>query len=239
MLSERVTVYIDGFNLYYGMRSKGWHRYYWLNVQLLAQHLLKPRQSLIGTKYFTSRVSSTPRDPNKSDRQNAYLEALGTLADVDVFYGHYLEKTVTCFTCGAAWQLPEEKMTDVNIAVEMTVDAFQDRWDTALLVSGDSDLTAPIMNIRQSFPARRVVVAASDRPQRVMEGAHARSGRWRASLIGLRAACLVSRPLRGLRRQGYDVLAVAPQTEPRDGSRHLWHEAVRGRFAYVERRSAE
>ena len=159
MPRERVTVYIDGFNLYYGMRSKGWHRYYWLNVQSLAQHLLKPGQSLIGTKYFTSRVSSTPRDPNKSDRQNAYLEALETLADVDIFYGHYLEKTVTCFTCGAAWQLPEEKMTDVNIAVEMTVDAFQDRWDTALLISGDSDLTAPIMNIRHSFPARRVVVA--------------------------------------------------------------------------------
>ena len=159
MSSERVTVYIDGFNLYYGMRSKGWHRYYWLNVQLLAQHLLKPGQSLISTKYFTSRVSSTPRDPNKSDRQNAYLEALETLADVDIFYGHYLEKTVTCFTCGAAWQLPEEKMTDVNIAVEMTVDAFQNRWDTALLISGDSDLTAPIMNIRHSFPAKRVVVA--------------------------------------------------------------------------------
>ena len=159
MSAERVIVYIDGFNLYYGMRSKRWQRYYWLNVQLLAQHLLRPAQSLIRTKYFTSRVSSTSRDPNKSNRQNRYLEALGTLADVDIFYGHYLEKTVTCFTCGAKWQLAEEKMTDVNIAVEMMVDTFQDRWDTALLISGDSDLTAPIMNIRHSFSAKRIVVA--------------------------------------------------------------------------------
>jgi len=159
MSVERVAVYIDGFNLYYGMRSKRWQRYYWLNVQLLAEHLLKAGQSLVRTKYFTSRVSSTLRDPNKSNRQNTYLEALGMLADVDVFYGHYLEKTVKCFACGAKWQLPEEKMTDVNIAVEMMVDAFQDRWDTALLVSGDSDLTAPIMNIRHSFPVKRVVVA--------------------------------------------------------------------------------
>jgi len=159
MSVERVIVYIDGFNLYYGMRSKRWQRYYWLNVQLLAQHLLKPGQRLVGTKYFTSRVSSTPRDPNKSNRQNSYLEALGTLADVDISYGHYLERTVKCFRCEAKWQLPEEKMTDVNIAVQMMVDAFQDRWDTALLISGDSDLTAPIMNIRHSFPAKRVVVA--------------------------------------------------------------------------------
>jgi len=159
MSVERVMVYIDGFNLYYGMRSKRWQRYYWLNIQRLAQNLLKPGQSLVGTKYFTSRVSSTPRDPNKSNRQNSYLEALGTLEDVDIFYGHYLEKTVNCFACGAKWQLPEEKMTDVNIAVEMMVDAFQNRWDTALLISGDSDLTAPIMNVRHSFPAKRVVVA--------------------------------------------------------------------------------
>ena len=159
MLAKRVMVYIDGFNLYYGMRSKRWQRYYWLNIQLLAKNLLKPGQSLVGTKYFTSRVSSTLRDPNKSTRQNAYLEALETLDDVDIFYGHYLEKTVKCFACGAKWQLPEEKMTDVNIAVEMMADAFQNRWDTALLISGDSDLTAPVMNIRHSFPAKRVVVA--------------------------------------------------------------------------------
>lgn len=157
--AERVIVYIDGFNLYYGMRSKGWQRYYWLNVQQLAQHLLKPGQSLVRTKYFTSWVSSTPRDPDKNSRQSTYVEALETLTNVDIYYGHYLEKTVECFSCGAKWQVPEEKMTDVNIAVEMLVDAFQDQWDTALLISGDSDLTAPIRNIRRFFPAKRVVVA--------------------------------------------------------------------------------
>lgn len=157
--AERVIVYIDDFNLYYGMRSKGWRRYNWLNVQLLAQQLLRPGQCLVGTKYFTSWVSSTSPDPEKNRRQNIYVEALGTLTNVDIYYGHYLEKTVECFSCGAKWLMPEEKMTDVNIAVEMMVDAFQDRWDTALLISGDSDLTAPIQNIRRFFPAKRVVVA--------------------------------------------------------------------------------
>ncbi|MEW6216707.1 MAG: NYN domain-containing protein [Candidatus Bipolaricaulota bacterium] len=159
MGAKRVVVYIDGFNLYYGMRSKGWHRYNWLNVQLLAQNLLKPGQALVGTKYFTSRVSSTPRDPHKNRRQSTYLEALGTLPDVRIFFGHYLENTVTCFRCGAEWPMPEEKMTDVNMAVEMMLDAFQDRWDTALLVSGDSDLTAPIQRIRSLFTGKRIVVA--------------------------------------------------------------------------------
>ena len=158
-MTENVAVYIDGFNLYYGMRSKRWQRYYWLDVSQLASSLLKPGQTLEGVKYFTSRVSSTPHDPTKSSRQNAYLEALGTLPNVEIFYGHYLVKTVRCFKCGAKWPVPEEKMTDVNIATEMIVDAFEDRWDTALLVSGDSDLIGPIDSIKKAHPKKRIVIA--------------------------------------------------------------------------------
>jgi len=89
---ERVIVYIDGFNLYFGMREKGWRRYYWLNVHSLAKNLLKPYQELVTTKYFTSRVSSTPNDPEKAKRQGEYLEALNTVQGCEIFYGHYLEK---------------------------------------------------------------------------------------------------------------------------------------------------
>ena len=49
-------------------------------------------------------------------------------------------------------------MTDVNIAVEMMRDAFQDRFDTALLLSADSDLCPPVRTIRELFPKKRVVV---------------------------------------------------------------------------------
>ena len=31
-MTRRVAVYVDGFNLYYGLRSKGWRRYYWLDL---------------------------------------------------------------------------------------------------------------------------------------------------------------------------------------------------------------
>jgi uncharacterized LabA/DUF88 family protein len=60
----RVIAYIDGFNLYFGLKSSRWDRYLWLNVQNLAGNLLKPDQTLIHTKYFTARVSS-PADKVK------------------------------------------------------------------------------------------------------------------------------------------------------------------------------
>jgi len=38
----RVITYIDGFNLYFGLKSQGWERFLWLDVQALSRNLLKP-----------------------------------------------------------------------------------------------------------------------------------------------------------------------------------------------------
>lgn len=153
---KRVIAYIDGFNLYYGLRSKGWRWFYWLNVQEMARRILKPDQMLIITKYFTSIVN---HPPDKHRRQAVYLEALSTLEGLEVYYGHYLSDMVTCRRCGHTHQTYHEKMTDVNIAVELMADAFQDRFDVALLVSADSDLVAPIQTVQRLFDQKRIVVA--------------------------------------------------------------------------------
>lgn len=52
-----------------------------------------------------------------------------------------------------------EKKTDVNIAVEMLADAYQDAFDVALLMSADADLAAPVTAVRTLFPKKRVIVA--------------------------------------------------------------------------------
>ena len=153
---ERVIVYIDGFNLYFGLKTKGWRRYYWLNLQKLALNLLKDNQKLISTKYFTSRVSGPP---DKVKRQGVFIEALETLDNFYIFYGHYLTNAVECKKCGDVFPKPNEKMTDVNIAVEMLTDAFQNSFDTSILISADSDLTAPVKRIRSLFSEIRIVVA--------------------------------------------------------------------------------
>ena len=156
---ERVIAYIDGFNLYFGMKSKGWKRFYWLDLPELVRQLLKQGQQLVEAKYFTSRISASLSDPDKSKRQNIYLEALGTLPSLQIFYGHYLHSPYTCRNCGSTRLVPAEKMTDVNIATELLTDAFQDRFDAAFLISGDSDLTPPIQTIRKLNPGKRTVVA--------------------------------------------------------------------------------
>jgi len=39
-MQERAIAYIDGFNLYYGLKEKHWRYYYWVDLKLLCQNLL-------------------------------------------------------------------------------------------------------------------------------------------------------------------------------------------------------
>jgi len=152
----RVVAYVDGFNLYHGLRAKGWRRFYWLNIQALARQLLKPGQTLTATKYFTT-IVKRPEDSRL--RQAVFLEALQTLPDFHIQYGHFMEDTVTCRQCGHTYATHHEKMTDVNLSVELMTDAFQDRFDLALVVSADSDLVGPLRAVRQLFSQKRFLVA--------------------------------------------------------------------------------
>ena len=137
--AERVVSYIDGFNLYFGLRDAGLECFKWLNIKDLSSGLLKEHQPLLETKYFTSKVSK-PAD--KVDRQSAYLGALRTIPGLSIYYGKYeKDKSVRCGYCGEETMHTQEKMTDVNIAVSMLEDAYNDAFDTALLISGDSDLS--------------------------------------------------------------------------------------------------
>jgi uncharacterized LabA/DUF88 family protein len=152
---ERVIAYIDGFNLYFGMKDAGFHSCKWLNVKSLVESLLLPTQELIDVKYFTSRVR---QNPDKQKRQSTYIDALETLG-IGIIYGHYQDSVTECLSCGRKWNSANEKKTDVNIATSMVVDAFHDKFDTAMLISGDSDLIPPIEVIHLNFETKKVFIA--------------------------------------------------------------------------------
>jgi len=153
---ERVIVYIDGLNLYFGIKSKGWQRYLWLNMEALAEELLIDGQRLVSTRYFTTRVKGSIA---KSNRQNNYISALKVSTDVQFFYGRYQPNVKKCKKCNSTWMEFEEKMTDVHIACEILRDAYQNKFDTAILISADADLIPPIEILQEDLPSRRIVVA--------------------------------------------------------------------------------
>jgi uncharacterized LabA/DUF88 family protein len=156
MKGRAMIVYVDGFNLYYGALRGTPHK--WLDLERFFD-LCRPHDEIHRVRYFTALVTGPARD-----RQRAYLQALSTLPRVTVILGRFKNKHVKCGVASCrhsgtrTFQLPEEKRTDVNIAVQMLEDAYQDRCSCFLLVSGDSDLVPAVTHIKSAFPDKKVAL---------------------------------------------------------------------------------
>jgi uncharacterized LabA/DUF88 family protein len=153
---EHVITYIDGFNLYHGLRSKYGRKFIWLDIEKLSQQLLQDRQILEKVKYFTAMIRD---NPSKEFRQKTYISALSTLSKVEIYYGKYLVNQHICPNCNHIENIPSEKMTDVNIATHLITDAFTNQFDVAKIITADSDLTGPIQMVKKLFPNKKIVVA--------------------------------------------------------------------------------
>jgi uncharacterized LabA/DUF88 family protein len=158
----RTWVYVDGFNLYYGALKGTGHR--WLDIAAFCR-LLLPRNDVRRIKYFTARVTSRPGSPGGAQRQQTYLRAVATSADVELHFGHYLSHprrlpladpgggvlTVGGRTQFATVLRDEEKGSDVNLAAHLVHDAHRGEFDVAVVVSNDSDLETPITLVRRDL----------------------------------------------------------------------------------------
>jgi uncharacterized LabA/DUF88 family protein len=148
---------VDGFNLYFGLRAAHGRRWHWLDIERLAEKLLKPHQQLDQVNYFTARIRN---EPEAQQRQSTYLDALTAHSKrLRITNGRYLAKRRHCRQCHATWTVYEEKETDVHIAVAITEDAALDRFDAALLISADSDLCPAIRAAKRIDPTKRIIVA--------------------------------------------------------------------------------
>jgi hypothetical protein len=149
-------VYIDGFNLYYGLLRGT--PYKWLDLERLCQNML-PGHEIQRVRYFTAQVVIRPGEPDTASRQHAYLRALATIPTVSIHLGHFLTKIVrmplACPAPGGPRTVEviktEEKGSDVNLASYLLVDAFRNDAEAFVLISNDSDLMEPLRIVRHEF----------------------------------------------------------------------------------------
>jgi uncharacterized LabA/DUF88 family protein len=153
MSADRVFVYVDGFNLFYGIKDRGWKHLYWIDPHKLAVELAPQDSDVVSVKYFTARVK-VPDE--KRDRQNRFLDAVGT-GDAEIIQGKFSRRERCCRNCGQSWTTHEEKMTDSAIASHLVADAFLDQFDTALLIGGDTDIVPAIRMVRTHFPRKTIL----------------------------------------------------------------------------------
>jgi hypothetical protein len=164
----KTNVYIDGFNLYYGLLKGTPCK--WLDLERFCDSLL-PKNTVQKIYYFTARVDARPNDPDQPTRQMAYLNALATLPRVEIHYGSFMSSVVSQAVVDSdpvtgrwlraqgkpilktdaagqtvkAWVFKsEEKGSDVNLAACLLRDAYRGACACAVIISNDSDLLTPI-----------------------------------------------------------------------------------------------
>lgn len=140
MKKERVIVYVDGFNFYYGLRKNHWRKFYWLDLVKLFETFIRPNQELVAVKYFSAR----PLDDDKWQRQNDFFQANEVNPKFQLILGKYLKKKVKCHICHQIFETFEEKESDVRIATQIVADALNKNCDVSLVVSADTDMIPAI-----------------------------------------------------------------------------------------------
>ena len=176
---NRVIAYIDGHNLYNGMLDIKWPRkYLWLNVYGLIKSIIAINQEIVVVRYFSSL-----RDNEKPNtlRKKAYLEALDALPNCEVIRGKYILEDNYCPRCKRGFKEYKEKMTDVNMVIQLLKDADNNMFDVAFLLTGDSDLVPAVREVKAANNNKRIVsifppMRTSDDLKEVVD-AHFRIGR--------------------------------------------------------------
>ena len=148
----RVSAFIDGFNLYHAIDKLGRNDLKWVDLRKLIEIFTGPEHKIIDVFYFTA-VAEWLVEP--ANRHKAYISAL-TACGVTSVLGSFKSNEVSCMKCSNTWIKHKEKMTDVNIAVWLLREAYNNRFDQAFIISCDSDFT-PAFQAVKDLPKPRAI----------------------------------------------------------------------------------
>lgn len=168
----RTIVYVDGYNLYYGLLRKS--KLKWLDLySLFDDHVLDDRANLLEVRYYTSPVLGRMADDSRStQRQRTYRQALRKMypANLEIIEGRILATTPYQRLVRPIPEAPylekvqvldfNEKKTDVNLASDMLAGAWTGAFDQAVLCSNDSDLEGAFSTIKKHLPQLRLGLVA-------------------------------------------------------------------------------
>jgi uncharacterized LabA/DUF88 family protein len=133
-MEDRIAIFIDGSNLYHALRSN--FRRYDLNFAEFASKLSGSRH-LFRTYYYNVLQDPIQR-PDGYREQQEFLDILRKTPYLEIRLGS------TKVTQG----IPVEKGIDIMLATDLLYFAWNDFYDVAVLVSGDSDFAYALQAVK-------------------------------------------------------------------------------------------
>lgn len=138
---ERVYIYIDGGNFYYNLKENSCATMQFQFKKFIEQFVVS--RKLEGVRYYIGQIKADPND-KQSEKIHRHQQILFEKLKQAGFYivRGRIRQIGNTFT---------EKGVDVRIGIDLVEGAYEDRYDTAILISSDGDLAPAVeMVIRKN-----------------------------------------------------------------------------------------
>lgn len=137
---ERVALYIDGSNLYFKLKEIHIKNLLYFQYGKFAQFLKNEKRALVASRYYIGAIKTKDEKSRKMQEDQVRLFS-------------YLQSDACHFSVQRGYLMQNdgvfhEKGVDVKIAVDMLVGAYENIYDTAILVSSDTDLIPVIKKVK-------------------------------------------------------------------------------------------
>lgn len=142
---KRVAVFIDGNNFYFGLR-----KLYGKNKSLKNFDFEKFSQFLAGKEkvvgiYYYNALLDKEHNPDKYDSQKEFFEELKKIPNFNLVLCKLLKRTIAG-TNKVYYIIKED---DINMAVDIVENAYDNNYDIAVLVSGDGDFVPAVRSVKK------------------------------------------------------------------------------------------
>jgi len=161
---KRIMALVDGFNLYHSIAENPQHtrhknstdlrKYKWLNLWKLMECFLSKNEELVEVVYFSAYAFWKQE---RVTRHQTYVRALRSVG-VKPVISEFKKKTKKCKICKKIYDTYEEKQTDVQVAIHLFKEGMNDRYEKAMIVTGDSDLIPAIEAVKEKFPMKEIKI---------------------------------------------------------------------------------
>lgn len=138
MPEEKVCIYIDGSNLYHSLKNTCGRTN--LDFAKFCQKLTGGRK-LIRTYYYNAPVDQAKEATRYADQQR-FFNYVESLAYTELRLGRLVYRN------WSKGEPPYEKGVDVRLATDMLVHAVHANYDTAILVSQDTDFADAVQALK-------------------------------------------------------------------------------------------
>lgn len=137
-MEDRVFIIIDGNNFYHRLKEVELKNLLDFNYEKFIQFLIGKR-NLVLKKYYIGAIRTEEGNPKSYELWRNQRILLGKLQKQgwQIGLGHMLKTDDY-----------HEKGVDVLIAVDLLIGAYEDKYDTVILVSSDTDLIPAIDKVR-------------------------------------------------------------------------------------------